>query len=53
MFNVRSLLRTPIRMSFQRISIFANLPLASLDELALTKRVREIGIVETIVNEKA
>jgi arsenate reductase (thioredoxin) len=41
------------RMLFQRISIFANLPLASLDELALTKKIREIGKIENAVNEKA
>jgi arsenate reductase (thioredoxin) len=42
------------RMLFQRISIFANLPFSSLDELALTKRVREIGKIDNaVVNEKA
>ncbi len=31
------------RMLTQRISIFANLPLTSLDKLALSKRLQEIG----------
>lgn len=31
------------RMLFNRIGIFVNLPIASLDKLALQKRLREIG----------
>jgi hypothetical protein len=32
-----------MRMLTQRISIFVNLPLASLDKLSLQKRLDEIG----------
>ncbi len=36
-----------LRMLTQRISIFANLPLASLDKLSLQKRLDEIGTMST------
>jgi protein-tyrosine-phosphatase len=35
------------RMLNQRISIFANLPIQSLDKLSLQKRLDEIGILQT------
>ena len=35
------------RMLSNRISIFVNLPLASLDRLALQKRLKEIGQAKT------
>ncbi len=41
------------RMLFQRISIFANLPLASLDKLSLQQRLEEIGHSKTPTPEKA
>jgi arsenate reductase (thioredoxin) len=34
------------RMLHQRISIFASLPLKSLDQLSLQKKLREIGRME-------
>ena len=36
------------RMLFNRISIFVNLPMASLDRLSLEKRLQEIGQGETV-----
>ncbi len=42
------------RMLYQRIGIFVNLPIASLDRLALQKRLEEIGTTSTdISNEVA
>ena len=41
------------RMLYQRISIFTNLPLASLDKLSLQKRLEEIGRSVVPAPEKA
>ena len=41
------------RMLYQRISIFVNLPLASLDELSLQKRLDDIGRASLPAPEKA
>jgi arsenate reductase len=41
------------RMLYQRISIFTNLPLASLDRLSLQKRLDEIGRATVPAPEKA
>lgn len=41
------------RMLYQRISIFTNLPLASLDKLSLQKRLDEIGRATAPASEKA
>jgi len=41
------------RMLYQRISIFTNLPLASLDKLSLQKRLDEIGRATVHAPEKA
>ncbi len=38
------------RMLFNRISIFVNLPIASLDKLQLEKRLREIGEQEKVLS---
>jgi hypothetical protein len=40
------------RMLYQRISIFTNLPLASLDKLSLQKRLEDIGR-KTATTERA
>lgn len=40
------------RMLYQRISIFVNLPLASLDKLSLQKRLDDIGRVKAAEVEK-
>lgn len=40
------------RMLYQRISIFTNLPLASLDKLSLQRRLEDIGL-STLAPEKA
>ncbi len=41
------------RMLFQRIGIFTNLPLASLDKFSLQRRLNEIGRSKTPAPEKA
>ena len=41
------------RMLFQRIGIFTNLPLASLDKFSLQRRLNEIGRSKTSAPEKA
>lgn len=41
------------RMLYQRIGIFVNLPLASLDKLALQKRLEDIGRASVPAKEKA
>ncbi len=41
------------RMLYQRIGIFTSLPLASLDELSLQKRLDEIGRTEMPASERA
>ena len=41
------------RMLYQRISIFTNLPLASLDKLSLQKRLDDIGRTALSAPEKA
>jgi protein-tyrosine-phosphatase len=41
------------RMLYQRISIFTNLPLASLDKLSLQKRLDDIGRTTLPAKEKA
>lgn len=41
------------RMLFQRISIFINLPMSSLNKLALQKRLNEIGKMGTSAHELA
>jgi arsenate reductase len=41
------------RMLYQRISIFSNLPLASLDKLSLQKRLDDIGRAAAPASEKA
>jgi protein-tyrosine-phosphatase len=41
------------RMLFQRIGIFTNLPLASLDKLSLQRRLDEIGRSKATAPEKA
>ena len=41
------------RMLYQRIGIFTNLPLASLDKLSLQKRLDEIGRTEMPASERA
>ncbi len=41
------------RMLYQRIAIFANLPLASLDNLSLQKRLDDIGRTKAPAAEKA
>lgn len=41
------------RMLYQRIGIFTNLPLASLDQLSLQRRLDEIGRVKSDQPEKA
>jgi protein-tyrosine-phosphatase len=41
------------RMLYQRISIFTNLPLASLDRLSLQKRLDDIGRGKATAPEKA
>jgi arsenate reductase (thioredoxin) len=41
------------RMLHQRISIFTNLPLASLDKLSLQKQLDEIGRTKAPAPEKA
>jgi len=41
------------RMLYQRISIFTNLPLASLDRLSLQKRLDDIGRSKATAPEKA
>jgi hypothetical protein len=41
------------RMLYQRISIFTNLPLASLDKLSLQRRLDEIGRNAAATPEKA
>ena len=38
------------RMLFNRISVFVNLPIASLDKLQLEKRLREIGEQEKVLS---
>ncbi len=40
------------RMLYQRIGIFTNLPLASLDKLSLQKRLDEIGRTEMAASER-
>ena len=42
----------PHRMLYQRIGIFTNLPLASLDKLSLQKRLDEIGHTKAPAPEK-
>ncbi len=41
------------RMLYQRIGIFVNLPLASLDRLALKRRIDEIGATTSQIREEA
>jgi arsenate reductase (thioredoxin) len=41
------------RMLYQRISIFTNLPLESLDKLSLQKKLDEIGKTQAAATEKA
>jgi hypothetical protein len=41
------------RMLYQRIGIFTNLPLASLDKLSLQKRLDDIGRSKATSPEKA
>jgi arsenate reductase len=43
--------RAAYRLLENRIKVFASLPFAKLDRLALTRKVREIGVSETATSE--